>query len=208
VIRQFRQPTLSPGAPEADAEDAALVALVIAGDQDALAALYRRHGAASYRLAYRVTASVTLAEDAVQEAFVGLWRASASYAGRRGSVRSWLLALTHHKAVDLVRREIAEKRRQDAEAAELAIGTASVADPAAVACGKVEAGLVRAALLELPAEQREALTLAYFGGYTQSQIAELIGVPLGTVKTRTFQAMRRLRRILALADSVLDEGWR
>jgi RNA polymerase sigma factor (sigma-70 family) len=205
-MRQLRIPVLAPAVRTADAEDAALVALVTSGDQDALATLYQRHGSACYRLAHQVTASVTLAEDAVQEAFVGLWRTSAAYAGQRGTVRSWLLALTHHKAVDLVRREIAEHRRQGAQAAELVTGTLAAEDPASVVCGEDQAVTVRSALHDLPEEQRMALTLAYFGGYTQSQIAELTGAPLGTVKTRTYLALRRLRWMLNPDDGIPEEG--
>jgi RNA polymerase sigma-70 factor (ECF subfamily) len=173
---------------------------VAAGGQDALALLYERHGTACYRLARHITASSALAEDAVQEAFVGLWRSPGSFQGRRGTVRNWLLALTHHKAVDLVRRETAERRRLTAQAAQQAADPPRSEDPAAAAWAGVQAVEVRAALLELPEAQRQALTLAYFGGYTQSQIAELTGVPLGTVKTRMVTAMRRLRlRLAALA---------
>ena len=181
-------------------EDVVLMEQIAAGSQDALALLYERHGTACYRLARHVTASSTLAEDAVQEAFVGLWRSPGSFQGRRGTVRNWLLALTHHKAVDLVRRETAEKRRLTAQAAQQAADPPRSEDPAAAAWTGLQAVEVRAALQELPEAQRQALTLAYFGGYTQSQIAELTGVPLGTVKTRMVTAMRRLRlRLAALA---------
>ena len=155
--------------------------------------LYERHGADCYRLARHITASGALAEDAVQEAFVGLWRTPGAYQRGRGTVRNWLLALTHHKAVDLVRRETAEQRRQDAGAVQEAVDLARGEDPAAAAWSRIQAAEVRAALRDLPEAQRQALTLAYFGGYTQTQIAELTGVPLGTVKTRMFTAMRRLR---------------
>jgi RNA polymerase sigma-70 factor (ECF subfamily) len=180
------------GALAAPSEDAVLVHRLTSGDQAAMATLYQRHGAACYRLARQVTANVTLAEDAVQEAFVGLWWSPGSYLSRRGSVRSWLLSLTHHKAVDLVRRETAEQRRQHAQAAEQAVRPAAD-DPASVVWDQIQAAEIRSALLELPEAQRHAVTLAYFGGYTQSQIAELTGVPLGTVKTRMFSAMRRMR---------------
>jgi RNA polymerase sigma factor (sigma-70 family) len=147
-----------------------------------------------------VFGDLDVAEDAVQEAFTGLWQAPRSYRRARGSVRNWLLALTHHKAVDLVRRETAERRRLTAQAAQQAADPPRSEDPAAAAWAGVQAVEVRAALLELPEAQRQALTLAYFGGYTQSQIAELTGVPLGTVKTRMVTAMRRLRlRLAALA---------
>jgi RNA polymerase sigma factor (sigma-70 family) len=178
-------------------EDSVLMERLADGRQDALAVLYERHGSDCYRLARHITASGPLAEDAVQEAFVGLWRRPGSYQPGRGTVRNWLLALTHHKAVDLVRRETAEHRRLAARAVQEAIDPPRAADPAAEAWTGIQAAEVRAALLELPEPQRRALTLAYFGGYTQTQIAELTGVPLGTVKTRMFTAMRRLRRRLA-----------
>jgi RNA polymerase sigma-70 factor (ECF subfamily) len=195
-----------PGQPESGpAEDSALVALISGGDQGALAALYDRHAAACYRLACRVTGSATLAEDAVQDAFVGLWRTPGSYHGDRGSARAWLLALTHHKAVDLVRAEAAERRRMDARAAHLMIEPVPAGDPEAIACDDSVARQVRGALSELPQAQRDALALAYFGGYTQSQIAELTGVPVGTVKTRMYLAMRRMRRRLGPREGLLGE---
>lgn len=184
-----------------DPDDAILAGLLTDGDPDALAALYQRHGAACYRLARQVTASDTLAEDAVQEAFLGLWRSPGAYVPGRGSLRSWLLGLTHHKAVDSVRRETAQKRRQTAWAAQRVFDPPPDADPAAASIEGMRAEEVRAALAELPEAQQQALGLAYFGGYTQREIAQLTGVPLGTVKTRTLAAMRRLQsRLAALAD--------
>ncbi len=194
--------------PVVDCDDAVLAELVSGKDQEALAVLYERHGAACYRLARQITASGALAEDAVQEAFVGLWLAPGAYQRRRGSVRNWLLALTHHKAVDLVRREAAERRRQDAEAARQVVSMPADEDPAAAAWSQILAAEVRAALGDLPEAQRQSVTLAYFGGYTQSQIAELTGVPLGTVKTRMFSAMRRLRLRLAPLAGSTGEGSR
>lgn len=188
--------------------DAVLIELVAGGNPNALATLYERHCSACYRLARQITANAMLAEDAVQEAFVGMWRAPGSYLRGRGSVRSWLLGMTHHKAVDLVRREAAEQRRQDAQAVQQNICPAVGADPADVAWTGIQAAQVRTALMELPEVQRETLTLAYFGGYTQSQIAELTCTPLGTVKTRMFNAMRRLRLSLAPLARVPGEGAR
>jgi RNA polymerase sigma factor (sigma-70 family) len=192
--------------PQGDLDDAALLGMVGQQDPDALAALYQRHGTACYRLARHVTASDDLAQDAVQEAFIGMWRAPASYHAGRGSVRTWLLGLTHHKSVDAVRRETSQQRRQNAQAAEQALAQPASADPADAAWDGIRATEVRAALTELPDGQRQALALAYFGGYTQSQIAELTGVPLGTVKTRTFSAMRRLRLRLAPLANLAGEG--
>lgn len=180
-------------APPEPASDAALVELLALGDQQALAALYDRHHRACYRLARQVTADHALAEDAVQEAFTAMWRAPASYLSGRGSVRSWLLSMTHHKAVDLVRRETAQQRRHAAHAAQQAVDPPVVDDPAAIIWNEIRATEVRAALGRLPEVQRQTLTLAYFGGYTQSEIAQLTGAPLGTVKFRMFSAMKRLR---------------
>jgi RNA polymerase sigma-70 factor (ECF subfamily) len=186
-------------------DDAALAGRVTERDPDALAALYQRHGSVCYRLARQVTASDALAEDAVQEAFLGLWRSPAAYQPARGSLRSWLLGLTHHKAVDSVRRETARQRRQNAWAALRALDQPASADPADAAWHGIRAEKVRAALGDLPEAQRQALGLAYFGGYTQPEIAQLTGVPLGTVKTRTLSAMRRLRpRLAALADQPVE----
>ena len=187
-----------------DLDDAALVQLVAAPDPDALAVLYQRHGAACYRLARRVTANDALAEDAVQEAFVGLWRDPAAYVPGQGSVLNWLLGLTHHKAVDFVRRESAQQRRQNAQAARQALDPPPD-DPAAAAWAGIRAESVRAALSELPEAQRHALALAYFGGYTQREIAQLTGTPLGTVKTRMFTAMRRLQLRLAPLEDLREE---
>jgi RNA polymerase sigma factor (sigma-70 family) len=182
------------------------VELVRKADPDALAVLYQRHGVICYRLARRITANDVLAEDAVQETFVGLWRDPAAYRADQGSVRSWLLGLAHHKAVDLVRRETAQQRRQDAYAAQRTLDPPPATDPAVKAWAGIRADKVRAALAELPEPQRHALALAYFGGYTQREIAQLTGVPLGTVKTRMFAAMRRLQDRLAAVGSPGEEG--
>jgi RNA polymerase sigma factor (sigma-70 family) len=186
-------------------EDVALVDLVGKSDPEALAVLYRRHGRICYRLARRITVSDMLAEDAVQETFTGLWRNPAAYLPGQGSVRAWLLGLTHHKAVDFVRRETAHQRRQQAQAAQQALDPPAD-DPAAAAWTELRAEAVRAALTQLSEAQRHALALAYFGGYTQREIAQLTGVPLGTVKTRTFAGMRRLQQILSAHDELTEEG--
>ncbi len=188
-----------------DLDDAALVELVGKSDHEALAVLYRRHGVVCYRLARRVTANDALAEDAVQEVFTGLWRDPAGYRPGQGSVRAWLLGLAHHKAVDFVRRETAQQRRQNAQAAQRALDPPA-AGPAEEAWAGMRAETVRAALAELPEVQRHALALAYFGGYTQREIAQLTGVPLGTVKSSMFAAMRRLELRLSDAGDLAREG--
>jgi RNA polymerase sigma factor (sigma-70 family) len=186
-------------------DDAALVELVGKSDDEALSVLYKRHGPVCYQLARRITVNDTLAEDAVQETFTGLWRDPAAYHPGQGSVRTWLLGLTHHKSVDFVRRETAQQRRQNAHAAERALDP-PVGDPADEAWAGIQAQRVRAALAELPEPQRHALALAYFGGYTQREIANLTGAPLGTVKTRMFAAMRRLALLLSDPDDLAGEG--
>lgn len=202
-----RQATQAVAGPDhAGLDDNALVDLLTRGEPDALGELYQRHGTACYRLARHVTANTALAEDAVQEAFTSMWRNPAAYVSTRGSsVRSWLLGMTHNKAVDSVRRETSQQRRQHAHAAQRALDPPQGDDPAALTWERMRAAEVRAAVSELPDAQREALALAYFGGYTQSEIAELINVPLGTVKTRTFAAMRRLRLRLAPFDGLPGE---
>jgi RNA polymerase sigma factor (sigma-70 family) len=191
---------------QVDLDDPALMGQIAERNQDALAVLYERHGVACYRLARQVTANGALAEDAVQEAFLGLWRSPASYVASRGSVRSWLLGLTHHKAVDFVRRETSQQRRRSSQAAQMIVDAPADGDPATAAWDGMRAAQVRTALRELPEEQRRALALAYFGGYTQSEISQMTGVPLGTVKTRTFSALRRLRLRLAPLAALSEEG--
>lgn len=196
------------GAPGGGAPgDAALAARVAAGDAEALGALYDRYGPLCYRLALRVTASAGLAEDAVQEAFLALWQRG-RYDHERGSLRSWLLALAHHKAVDAVRREAAIGRREATEARRGATRSDPGDEPETAVLAGLQAGAVRDALTELPPDQREALLLAYFAGHTQSEIATITGVPLGTVKTRTFAAMRKLQRLLSPSETPSREAAR
>jgi RNA polymerase sigma-70 factor (ECF subfamily) len=167
-------------------------------DGEALSQLYQRFGRPCYSLARRICADEGLAEDVVQEVFLTLWRDPDRYDPSRGGFATWLLTLIHHKAVDAVRRESTLRRRMVAapEAGEDWSPTpVPGADQAAMA--RVAAGQVRAALHRLPPKQRQVLALAYFGGHTQREIAVLTGVPLGTVKSRMFTAVQRLRAMLA-----------
>jgi RNA polymerase sigma-70 factor, ECF subfamily len=179
-------------------DDAGLGLLIASHDPAALEELYDRHGGACYGLARRVVADEQLAQDVVQEVFLAIWRGAATYDGSRGTLSTWLYALTHHKSVDAVRRAQRHSGRRASEDALL-----SEADPSPgvdeQALASVRRDQVRAALADLPEPQRRALMLAYFGGYSQSEIAAMTGIPLGTVKTRTLAALRRLR-------SVLDEA--
>jgi RNA polymerase sigma-70 factor (ECF subfamily) len=179
--------------PADDRGDAELLRRVRAGERDAVGALYERFRRPAFALARRILADDALAEDVLQDVFLGVWRDPAAFDGARGSVSSWLLAMVHHKAVDAVRREESQRRRAGRAEAELELAAPTTArDVADEAWSRVVSEQVRMALGGLPAPQREALTLAYFGGYTQREVAALTGAPLGTVKTRMLAGMRRL----------------
>jgi RNA polymerase sigma factor (sigma-70 family) len=171
--------------------DEELLDAVASGDDGALAALYDRFGRVAYGLAYRILRDQALAEDAVQEGFLAVWRSAQGYQRERSKAATWILTLVHRRAVDLVRRE--DRRRAEAldEAQEPA--SASVDEEAGLRDRRVA---VQAALQQLPDEQRQALELAYYGGYTQSELAERLGVPLGTIKSRMFAGLNRLRELV------------
>jgi RNA polymerase sigma-70 factor (ECF subfamily) len=192
--------------PEADASDGVLVRRVAAGDDGALEALYDRYGRPAFALARRITGEPAFAEEVVQEVFLALWRDPAKYDPARGGFPSWLLATTHHKAVDAVRREEAVRRRRVALAEDadmfLSASSSDVPPVEDAAWAGLRGERVRQALGALPSVQREALVLAYYAGYTQREIAERTDTPLGTVKTRMLSGMRRLRDLLdGVADS-------
>jgi RNA polymerase sigma-70 factor (ECF subfamily) len=182
----------------ADAQDRDLVARLRAGDEAAFRGLFDRYASTANALALRVVRQAHLAEEIVQEVFLAVWRSPEGYDGARGSVRSWLMGMVHHRAVDAVRREEAHRRRADSLAAHTRDETApDPADDVVAAIGRPEERrLVLAALDELPTEQRQVLELMYFDGLTQTQIAERTGLPLGTVKSRTVLGMRRMRTAL------------
>ena len=166
------------------------------GSEDALAELYDRFGGVAYGVALRILRDPALAQDAVQDAFLAAWRTAAAFDPARGNASTWLLTLVHRRAVDLVRRE--ERQRADAldESAPVASGD-SVDEAAAV---RAERRTVQTALAQLPPDQREALELAYYGGLSQSQLAERLGIPLGTVKSRMFTALTTLRDLLGAQE--------
>jgi RNA polymerase sigma factor (sigma-70 family) len=175
-------------------EDAALLAQVEAGDDEALETLYRRYGGACFALARRILDDNHLAEDVVQQVFTALWKGS-GFDVRRGALSTWLMSVTHHKSIDVLRREAPRRKRLASEQALLEVAVAGPG-PDEEAWMRLRAERTRDALTTLHSEQRELLLLAYYGGYTQSEIAGLTGIPLGTVKSRTLTAMRKLRVIL------------
>jgi RNA polymerase sigma-70 factor (ECF subfamily) len=186
---------------EEDGLDLELHARISQGDREAFEEVYRRYAPSAYGLALRVTGQEALAQEVVHDAFLALWRAPEAFDPGRGAFRTFFLSLVHHRAVDSVRREERLRRRSE---------RASNLEPVEgedVAEGVVESaylssrkGDVRQALATLPPEQRQVIELAYFDGYTQARIAELLHIPIGTVKTRTLAAMRKLRRVLYRED--------
>jgi len=192
-------------AVDSDAEraDHELVAEVVDGSQTALAALYDRYSRRAYSLARRLCSDEGLAEDVIQEVFLAFWKAPSRFDPTRGSFATWILTLVHHRSVDAIRRESAIRRRT-VSAADGGDDWSAEHEPGADhdALDALRDGEVRTALRDLPADQRRALALAYFGGYTQREVAALTGVPLGTVKSRMFTGIKRLRAVLKpLLDS-------
>jgi RNA polymerase sigma factor (sigma-70 family) len=186
-----------PRSPEDGAADLELVRRVAAGERGALDDLYERFRRPAFALARRVLADDVLAEDVLQDVFLGIWRDPGAFDGSRGNVASWLLAMVHHKAVDAVRREESHRRRRARAEEDLVLSAPTqTTDVEDTASERLVAERVRAALHALPAPQREALTLAYYGGYTQREVAALTDTPLGTVKTRMLAGMRRLKDTL------------
>jgi RNA polymerase sigma factor (sigma-70 family) len=181
--------------------DEALVALIARSDDSALEELYARFGRIAYGLALRVVRDPALAEDAVQDAFLTVWRTASRFLPERAKASTWLLTLVHRRAVDVVRRE--EPRR--AEPMETApLPTAVTAEDEAWL--RLQRTRVQDALRRLPDQQREALELAYYGGFTQSELAHRLGEPLGTIKSRMFAGLARMRELLAEpADE--EERW-
>jgi RNA polymerase sigma factor (sigma-70 family) len=178
-----------------DRRDRELLTRVAAGGEESFAELFRRYAAAASGVARRVLGEETLADEAVQEVFVSVWRRAAAYDPARGTVRSWLLSQVHHRAVDLVRREEAQRRRAtNAVAPLLDDPLDDVLEQDWAAARKRQ---VRRALDQLSDDQRRVIELAYYGGLTQTQVAEAMRIPLGTVKSRTLAAMNRLRATLA-----------
>jgi RNA polymerase sigma factor (sigma-70 family) len=159
--------------------------------------LYDRFRAPAYSLARRILGDDVLAEDVLQEVFLSIWRRPAGFDSSRGGLSTWVMSMVHHKAVDAVRREQSQRDRQARAQLDLdSTAPAGTLDVGDAVCDRAVAQRVRTALAALPPAQREALGLAYYSGYTQSEIASLTGTPLGTVKTRMRAGMGQLRKVL------------
>jgi RNA polymerase sigma-70 factor (ECF subfamily) len=178
----------------ADDADRAVLGRIADGELHALDELYERYKTMAYSIAYRITNDPTLAEDVVQDAFLGAWRNAARYIEGRGSVKTWLLSIVHHRAIDAVRRRRPTTELPEREAVPPA--ALRLPDVWAEVAAKLDAETVRDVLAVLSDVQREAIELAYFGGLTQAEIAERTGSPLGTVKSRMRLGLLAMRRAL------------
>ena len=174
-----------------DDADRAVLERIVAGDVHALEALYDRYRTMAYSIAYRITNDATLAEDVVQDAFLGAWRNAGRYVEGRGSVKTWLLSIVHHRAIDAVRRRRPTSELPEAEAPPPPALT--LPDIWKEVAGNLDREAIAAALATLSDVQREAIELAYFGGLTQIEIADRTGAPLGTVKSRVRLGLLAMR---------------
>jgi RNA polymerase sigma-70 factor (ECF subfamily) len=183
--------------------DEEMMPLVQAGDPRAFELLYDRHGGAAFSLAYRMVGNRTSAEDITQEAFLSIWRSRLRYDQARGSVRTWVLGIVHNRAIDALRRSVVhDRRRETMDGVEERFESRDRTD--VEAARREEARSVRSALATLPDDQRRTIELAYFGGFSHSQIAELLDEPVGTVKGRMRLGLEKLRR--QLAEGLAAEG--
>jgi RNA polymerase sigma-70 factor (ECF subfamily) len=181
-----------------DRTDRGLMDRLANGDLGALDRLYEHYGAMAFSIAYRITGDRTAAEDVVQEAFLGAWRNAARYVDARGSVRTWLLSIVHHRAIDAIRRRRPTTELPDAETA--LHESLTLPDTWAEVEQRLDRDTVLAALATISDVQREAIELAYFGGLSQTEIAARTGVPLGTVKGRLRLGLAGLRAALLAAE--------
>jgi RNA polymerase sigma-70 factor, ECF subfamily len=176
--------------------DEELMALVAKGQARAFETIYERHGGPAFSLAYRMCGSRSLAEDVAQEAFLSIWRSGGRYDRARGSVRTWVLGIVHNRAIDALRRTVVhERRRASDEGIEERFEARERTE--VEAARREEASTIRGMLQTLPDEQSRVIELAYFGGFTHSEIAEMLGAPIGTVKGRMRLGLEKLRGQLA-----------
>jgi len=179
--------------------DEDLMHLVQRGQAPAFEVIYERHAQAAFSLAYRIAGTRNLAEDVVQEAFLSIWRAGGRYDRARGSVRTWVLGIVHHRAIDQLRRSsVHDKRRASDEGLEERLESHERTDNEVAR--REEAATIRSAMDALPAEQSHVIELAYFGGFTHTEIADILGAPVGTVKGRMRLGMEKLANRLRMLE--------
>jgi RNA polymerase sigma-70 factor (ECF subfamily) len=172
--------------------DEDVMQLVRRGDARAFEIIYERHSSAAFSLAYRMMGTRSGAEDVLQEAFLSAWRSGERYDRSRGSVRTWLLGIVHHRAIDALRRAtVHDRRRSGDEGIEERFEARERTD--VEAARREEASSVRSALDTLPADQHQVIELAYFGGFTHTEIAEMLDAPVGTIKGRMRLGLKKMR---------------
>jgi RNA polymerase sigma-70 factor (ECF subfamily) len=171
--------------------DEDLISLAATSDAEAFAALYDRHARAAYSLAYRMMGEKQAAEDIAQDAFLKVWRSAESYRAQRGSVRTWILSIIHNRAIDQLRSMASRRRMQDK--VEASVPRSQPSEAFSEIWRNSQREQVREALGALPPEQLKILELAYFSGYTHVEIAELLGLPLGTIKGRMRLGLKKMR---------------
>jgi RNA polymerase sigma-70 factor, ECF subfamily len=181
--------------------DEELMQLIAGGDPRAFELVYERHATAAFSLAYRICGVRATAEEVAQEAFLAIWRSGARYDRARGSVRTWLLGVVHNRAIDMLRRTTVHERRRAAD--ERAAERLEAPERTELeAARREEARSVRGLIDELPHEQRRVIELAYFGGFTHEQIAQILDAPLGTVKGRMRLALEKLRTGIGPTEAI------
>jgi RNA polymerase sigma-70 factor, ECF subfamily len=184
-----------------DLADEDLMGLVRDGDARAFEIVFHRHAGPAFSLAYRMCARRGLAEEIVQEAFISIWRSGGRYDRTRGSVRAWILGVVHNRAIDALRRHTARGSRDVAdEGIAERMPASELTD--VEAARREESAAVRGALESLPPEQRQVIELAYFGGFTHSQIANMLGAPVGTIKGRMRLGLSKLKLTLGEPSGV------
>jgi RNA polymerase sigma-70 factor (ECF subfamily) len=191
----------APTLDDRRAEEAALLLRIGDKDERAIEALYERYSGPLFSLAFQVTRADRFAQEVVQEVFVAVWKDAGRFDPSRGALSSWLFSLARHKAIDLVRKE-ANVRKHTADVdLELREADDDVDEEAWL---RVRRDAVHAAITKLPEAQRAALQMAFFGGLTHVEVAEELGIPLGTAKTRIRTALLKLREILGPSVSEAD----
>ena len=185
--------TLEAGRPP-EGEEERLLRRLAAGDVESFAVIYDRYSRSVYSLAWKMLGDAQAAQEVTQEVFEAIWRGAKAFAPGRGRARTWILAMAHHKSVDAMRRQRVRASEPLSEA------HPDEADVVALAMRRVDGAAVRGALSALSEAQRTVVVLAYYGGYTQQEIAQRLGVPLGTVKTRIRDGLQRLRDLLRAVE--------
>lgn len=179
--------------------DEELMAVVDRKDPEGFKALYERHGGAAYSLAYRIVGDRAIAEDTTQEAFLSIWRSGSRYDRSRGSVRSWVLSIVRNRSIDALRRGGAGAPKLDHDDEAALDGQPASERTDATVIRNETARELRGAMRALPEEQSKVIELAYFGGFSHSEIADMVGLPLGTVKGRMRLGLEKIRTEIATA---------